>query len=83
MQLNVLQMSREEIYENLLIGTLDFGISNEMEYHGQLNSQLLFSQPYQLLVLQDHPLAKKGTITMEELTQGSRLFPCRLLTKSG
>lgn len=69
MQLNVLQMSREEIYENLLIGTLDFGISNEMEYHGQLNSQLLFSQPYQLLVLQDHPLAKKGTITMEELTR--------------
>lgn len=66
-QLNVLQMSREEIYENLLIGNLDFGISNEVEYHGQLSAQLLFSQPYQLLVLSDHPLAKKGTITVEDL----------------
>lgn len=69
MQLNVLQMSREEIYENLLIGNLDFGISNDMEYHGQLYSQLLFSQPYQLLVLRDHPLAKKGSITIEELME--------------
>lgn len=60
LKLNVLQMSREEIYENLLTGNLDFGISNGMEYHSQLDSQMLFSQPYQLLVFQDHPLAKKG-----------------------
>lgn len=59
LKLNVLQMSREEIYENLLTGNLDFGISNGMEYHSQLDSQMLFSQPYQLLVFQDHPLAKK------------------------
>lgn len=68
-QLNVLQMSREEIYENLIIGNLDFGISNEVEYHGQLSAQLLFSQPYQLLVLREHPLADKGKITVEELMQ--------------
>lgn len=66
-QLNVLQMSREDIYENLIMGNLDFGISNEVEYHGQLNAQLLFSQPYQLLVLCGHPLADKGKITVEEL----------------
>ena len=68
-QLNVLQMSREEIYENLIIGNLDFGISNEVEYHGQLSAQPLFSQPYQLLVLREHPLADKGKITVEELMQ--------------
>lgn len=68
-QLNVLQMSREEIYENLIMGNLDFGISNEVEYHGQLSAQLLFSQPYQLLVLCGHPLADKGKITVEELMQ--------------
>ena len=68
-QLNVLQMSREEIYENLIIGNLDFGISNEVEYHGQLSAQLLFSQPYQLLVLREHPMADKGKITVEELMQ--------------
>lgn len=69
LQLNVMQMSRNEIYENLLIGKLDYGISNGMEYYEELDSQLLFSQPYQLLVLNSHPLAKKGTITMEELVQ--------------
>ena len=40
LQLNVLQMSRNEIYENLLIGKLDFGISNGMEYYEELDSQL-------------------------------------------
>ena len=69
LQLNVLQMSRDEIYENLLIGKLDFGISNGLEYYDELASQLLFSQPYQLLVLKDHPLARKGSITMEELVR--------------
>ena len=69
LQLNVLQMSRDEIYENLLIGKLDFGISNGMEYYEELDSQLLFSQPYQLLVMKDHPLARKGHITMEELVR--------------
>ena len=69
LQLNVLQMARDEIYENLLIGKLDFGISNGMEYYEELDSQLLFSQPYQLLVLKNHPLARKGRITMEELVQ--------------
>ena len=69
LQLKVLQMSREEIFEILLNGNLDFGISNEMEYHGQISSQLLFSQPYQLLVFQDHPLARKGIITIEELAK--------------
>ncbi len=69
MHLNVLQMSREDIYRNLLIDNLDFGISNQIEYHDQLSSQLLFSQPYQLLVRYNHPLASKGTITVEELMQ--------------
>ena len=69
LKLNVLQMSREEIYENLLTGNLDFGISNGMEYHSQLDSQMLFSQPYQLLVFQDHPLAKRRRITVEELAK--------------
>lgn len=67
MQLKVLQMSREEIFYNLLNGDLDFGISNEIAHHEQIGSQLLFSYPYQLLVFHDHPLAKKGIITIEEL----------------
>ena len=59
LKLNVLQMSREEIYENLLTGNLDFGISNGMEYHSQLDSQMLFSQPYQLLVFQRSSIGEK------------------------
>lgn len=69
LKLNVLQMSREEIYDNLLTGNLDFGVSNGIEYHSQLSSQLLFSQPYQLLVSCNHPLAERGYITVEELAK--------------
>ena len=68
-QINVRQMSREDIYKNLMIGELDFGISNELEYYGQLESQQLFSQPYQLLVRKNHPLAAKKQITPEELAK--------------
>lgn len=68
-KLNIRQMSRTSIYENLLTGNLDFGISNGMDYHSQLSSQLLFSQPYQLLVFKDHPLANKGRISVEELSK--------------
>lgn len=69
MKLNVLQLSREEIFENLRIGKLDFGLSNGAEYYEELSSQMLFSQPYQLLVQGNHPLAARGSITMEELVQ--------------
>lgn len=69
LKLNILQMSREDIYSNLLTGNLDFGISNGREYNNQISSRLLFSQPYQLLVLHDHPLAEKGSITLEELAK--------------
>ena len=69
LKLNMIQMSREEIYNNLLLGNLDFGISNKLEYPEQLNFKLLFSQPYQLLVFQDHPLASKGMITLDELAK--------------
>ena len=65
LKLNLRHMSREEIYDNLLTGNLDFGISNSVEYRNQLDSQLLFCQPYQLLVLRDHPLALKKSITIE------------------
>lgn len=69
LKLNILQMPREEIYNNLLTGNLDFGISNGREYHNQISSRLLFSQPYQLLVFRDHPLAEKGRISLEELAE--------------
>ena len=69
LKLNLRHMSREEIYDNLLTGNLDFGISNSVEYRNQLDSQLLFCQPYQLLVLRDHPLALKKSITIEELAK--------------
>ena len=42
LKLNLRHMSREEIYDNLLTGNLDFGISNSVEYRNQLDSQLLF-----------------------------------------
>lgn len=69
LQINVLQMSREEIFTNLRLGLLDFGLSNGAEYYEEISSKLLFSQPYQLLVRGDHRLAKRGMITMEEMVQ--------------
>jgi len=69
LKLNVIQMSCEEIRHQLLLGNLDFGICNNIKSHNQLNSQLLFSQPYQLLVFRNHPLANKGFISIEELAK--------------
>lgn len=69
LKLNMIQMSREEIYSNLLLGNLDFGISNKLEHPEQLNFKLLFSQPYQLLVFQDHPFANKSMISLDELSK--------------
>ena len=66
-KLNSVQMCRDDIYYNLLTGNLDFAICNGAGYSTQLNSKLLFSQPYQLLVFKDHPLAEKGSITLEQL----------------
>lgn len=65
--MNILEMPVEEIYHNLLSGNLNFGLVNRPNYHQQLSGQLLFSQPYQLLVLKGHPLAEKTGITIEEL----------------
>lgn len=67
LKIKVLQMSREEIQSNLLTGNLDFGIVTSLENHSRLAAQQLISQPYQLLVLKNHPLAQKETITIEEL----------------
>ncbi len=69
LQFNVLQMSQEEIQKKLLMGELDFGISYAKDYHSELDNQLLFNQPYQLLVLKDHPLAQRGYVTIEQLVQ--------------
>lgn len=68
-KLNSVQMCRDDIYYNLLTGNLDFGICNGAGtvFSQQLNSRLLFSQPYQLLVFKDHPLAANGSITIEQL----------------
>lgn len=68
-KLNMMQMSREEMYNNLLLGNLDFGISNKVEYKEQLYFKLLFSQPYQLLVLRQHPFAHKNSISINELSK--------------
>ncbi len=69
MKINLLQMSKEAICKNLQTGNLDFGISDDIDYYEQMNAQLLFSQPYQLLVFRDHPLAAKGKISVEDLVK--------------
>lgn len=68
-ELSLTQMSTEEIYNQLLAGSLDFGIINEVEKQPQLKSKLLFSLPYQLLVFKTHPFAQREAITLEELAK--------------
>lgn len=69
MQLHILQMSRMEIQEKLIKGDLDFGIISGTKIQPTLSRRLLSSQPYELLVLADHPLANQYTIEANLLEQ--------------
>lgn len=67
MKIHVLQMSRHDIKKNLINGFLDFGIAAGYDLPPTLSDQLLISQPYELLVLADNPLAAHNDIRLETL----------------
>ncbi|MDO4280028.1 MAG: LysR family transcriptional regulator [Peptococcaceae bacterium] len=67
MRLHILQMSQEQIQDSLINGTLDFGIISGSGIRPTLNRRLLTSQPFELFVLADHPLADRTTISAELL----------------
>lgn len=69
MKIHVLQMSYGEIQQNLINGNLDFGISSTSNSHPSLSEQLLISQPYELLVLSENPLAQRKYIDLDILAK--------------
>ncbi len=69
MRLNILQMSQHRIQECLLNGTLDFGIVSGTDMSPIINRHLLSSQPYELLVLADSPLANRSSIGSDGLSE--------------
>lgn len=62
-QLNIWQMPPANIQKNLMTGNLDFGIISGPGIRPSLNRRLLTSQPFELLLLADHPLANRTTIS--------------------
>lgn len=69
MRLHISIMSPEKIQRNLINGNLDFGIISGPGIRPSLNRRLLSSQPYELLVLADHPLAKRTMIDADHLAE--------------
>lgn len=69
MKLNILQMTYDQIQHNLLNGSIDFGIISGPEIRPALNRCLLTSQPYELLLLETHPLANRTTIGADLLSE--------------
>ncbi len=69
MRLNILQMSQRQIQEDLLNGSLDFGIVSGTKTLPPLNRYLLSSQPFELLVLASSPLANRNTIGLDTLSK--------------
>lgn len=59
----------QEIQRQLINGTLDFGILSGPGIKPSLNRRLLTSQPYELIVLADHPLANRTMINAELLAE--------------
>ncbi len=66
-QLNIWQMTPSNIQKNLMTGNLDFGIISGPGIRPSLNRRLLTSQPFELLLLADHPLANRTTISADLL----------------
>ena len=69
MRLHISIMSPEQIQHNLINGNLDFGIIAGPGIKPSLNRRLLSSQPYELLVLADHPLARHTMIDADHLAE--------------
>lgn len=69
MRLHISVMSPAQIQKNLINGNLDFGIISGPGIKPSLNRRLLSSQPYELLVLADHPLAQRTMINADLLAE--------------
>lgn len=59
----------QQIQRRLINGTLDFGIISGPGIKPSLNRRLLTSQPYELMILADHPLANRTMINAELLAE--------------
>ena len=69
MRLHTAIMPQQQIQQGLINGSLDFGIISGPGIRPSLNRRLLTSQPYELLVLADHPLAGRTMINADLLTE--------------
>ena len=69
MRLHTAVMSPEDIQHNLINGNLDFGIISGPGIKPALNRRLLSSQPYELLVMADHPMANRTMIDADHLVE--------------
>lgn len=69
MKLHIITLSEKQIQHQLINGQLDFGIISGPNIKPTLNRRLLTSQPYELLVLANHPLANRTMINAEILAE--------------
>lgn len=69
MHLHISVMTPSQIQTNLINGNLDFGILSGPGIKPSLNRRLLSSQPFELLVLANHPLAQHTMISADVLAK--------------
>lgn len=69
MRLRISVMTPAQIQTNLINGNLDFGILSGPGIKPSLNRRLLSSQPFELLVLANHPLAQHTMISADVLAE--------------
>jgi LysR family cyn operon transcriptional activator len=65
--LSVRELSADEIEEGVLAGRLDLGISFEPKNGRELDVQPLFNEEFVLIVNENHPLAARRRVRVEEL----------------
>ena len=69
MRLHISVIPAAQIQTDLINGNLDFGIISGPGIKPSLNRKLLSSQPFELLVLASHPLAKHTMISADALAE--------------
>lgn len=77
--LKVSYASNEELSNMLQVRQIDFALAYQNYRHDNVLSEVLFADHVQAIMRDDHPLAKRERITLEELQNYHLILPTRLM----
>ncbi|MFB2538077.1 MULTISPECIES: LysR family transcriptional regulator [unclassified Acinetobacter] len=67
--INLIDCNVEQVLQRVQNNEADFGIGPERPYGNDVDSDLLFTSPFYLVMPQNHPLSQKNIVTWQDLRQ--------------